>query len=65
MGDIWEKQGKLYDTYGKSPNYMEAKIAGKIIELNGELFHYKVFIAGGYFSSYGIPWNSSSMEFAR
>jgi hypothetical protein len=41
---------------------MEAKIAGKIIELNGELFHYKVLIAGGYFSSYRIPmeflWNS-------
>ena len=50
---------------GKSPNYMEGKIAGKIIEPNGELFHYKVLIVGGHFSSYGIPWNSSSMEFAR
>jgi hypothetical protein len=44
---------------------MEGKIAGKIIEPNGELFHYKVLIVGGHFSSYGIPWNSSSMEFAR
>ena len=29
MGNIWEKQGKLYETYGKSPNYMEVR-AGKI-----------------------------------
>ena len=45
---------------GKSPNYMEG--SGKIIEPNGEFFHYKVLIVGGHFSSYGIPWNSSGIR---